>query len=197
MIFDVDGVLRRWDTGSFRDAEAEHGLPPGSLSETAFADPWLTRAVTGALDDASWRRNIATRLANDRQVSRARARAAVALWSAAPGSIDSHVLELLREQRRLTDVVLLSNATDRLEDDLNDLGVLHEVDAVYNSARLGLAKPDPRVFAAVTAGQGVEPHQCAFVDDTLEHVRAADSLGMRAHQYTTADGLSRFLLDLR
>jgi putative hydrolase of the HAD superfamily len=197
VIVDVDGVLRLWDPRSIPDTAARHGLPPGSLEEAAFADPWLKQAVTGALDHASWRDSIATRLAGAHRIPGDRASAAVAQWSATPGTIDTQVLELMREQRRLTRVVLLSNATDRLEEDLERLGVLHEVDEVYNSSRLGLAKPDPELFAAVAGDEGVEAHECAFVDDTLEHVSAAASLGMLAHHYTTVDRLTRFLARLR
>jgi putative hydrolase of the HAD superfamily len=197
VIVDVDGVLRRWDPVSVRDAEAEHGLPPGSVHEAAFAEPWLTRAVTGAVSDAGWRDDIATRLARDHAVPLHRACAAVAQWSASPGTVDTQVLELLRQQRRRTTVALLSNATDRLEDDLDDLGVLHEVDRVYNSSRLGLAKPDPAVFVAVSADLAVQARQCAFVDDTRAHVQAAASLGMHAHHHTGARELAAFLATLR
>ena len=40
-------------------------------------------------------------------------------------------------------MALLSDATDRLPRDLQRLGPDGELDAVFNSSELGLAKPDP------------------------------------------------------
>lgn len=196
VVFDVDGVLRRWDPALVTDAERAHGLPVGSLRDAAFADPWLTLAVTGALSDVDWRAGITTRLAGTTTAPLPQAAAAVAQWSAPPGATDPDVLELLRRQRTVRTVALLSNATNRLETDLRHLGLLHDVDAVFNSSRLGVAKPDPAIFAAVTADLGVAVEHCALVDDTLTHVRAAASVGLRAHHFTDADTLAAFLAGL-
>jgi putative hydrolase of the HAD superfamily len=196
VLVDVDGVLRRWDPAIISDAERDHGLPAGSLRGAAFADPWLTQAVTGALSDADWRAGVTARLTRATTAPLDRAAAAVAQWSASAGAVDSDVLELLRRQRGTRTVALLSNATDRLEVDLQRLGVLHELDAVYNSSRLGVAKPDPAVFAAVCADLAVPAQRCAFVDDTLPHVSAAASAGLRAHHFTHAEALEAFLATL-
>ncbi len=197
VVFDVDGVVRRWDPALITDAERARGLPVGSLSATAFAEPWLTLAVTGALSHADWRAGVTTRLAGAASCALPQAAAAVAQWSASPGATDPDVLELLRRQRAVRTVVLLSNATDRLELDLGDLGLLQEVDAVFNSCRLGAAKPDPAVFAAVAANVGLPAEQCAFVDDTLTHVRAATSAGLLAHHFTDRQSLATFLATFR
>lgn len=197
VLFDVDGVLRQWDPAIITDAEQTHGLPVGSLSATAFAEPWLTLAVTGSLSDADWRAGVTTRLARATSCALPEAAAAVAQWSASPGATNPDVLGLLRRQRIVRTVALLSNATDRLEPDLETLGLLHEVDAVFNSCRLGVAKPDPAIFAAATATLGVPAQQCAFVDDTLTHVRAAASAGLHVHHFTDVQGLATFLATLR
>ena len=64
-------------------------------------------------------------------------------WSGPCGEVDRRVLAVLREQRRSRPVALLSDATDRLPRDLQRLGPDGELDAVFNSSELGLAKPDP------------------------------------------------------
>ncbi len=169
----------------------------GACLATAFAEPWLTLAVTGGLSDADWRAGVTTRLAGAASCALPQAAAAVAQWSASPGATDPDVLELLRRQRAVRTVALLSNATDRLELDLGDLGLLQEVDAVFNSCRLGVAKPDPAVFAAVAANLDLPAEQCAFVDDTLTHVRAATSAGLLAHHFTDRQALATFLATFR
>jgi len=148
-----------------RGGRTRPGSATRSLRRTAFAEPSLTAAVTGHLTDAQWRGHIAARLAAAADVQAHRATTAVAQWSASVGILDPHVMTLIRHQRRLRRVALLSNATDRLETDLTALGVLDQVDGVYNSSTLGLAKPDPAVFTAVCSDLGSPPEDCAFLDD--------------------------------
>ncbi len=194
VVFDLDGVLRRWDPRIVAEAESTHGLAPGALTAVAFEPDRLSAAVTGQLTDEQWRAGIVAVLA---QRYGAQAAGAVAQWSAAVGEVDRAVLALVREQRRRCRVVLLSNATTRLCLDLARLGLQHELDEVFSSAELGVAKPDPRVFHEVCRRLGVDPPDCALVDDTPGHVLAAEEVGMVGHRYTSPDALLRFLHGVR
>lgn len=107
--------------------------------------------------------------------------------------MDPAVLRLVRAQRRLRPVALLSNATDRLRADLRALSLDDEFDAVFSSAELGVAKPDPEVFVRVCAALGLPPERCLFVDDSAEHVAAAAALGLEAHHYRSVAALSDFV----
>lgn len=117
------------------------------------------------------------------------ARELVARWSAATGRVDAEVVALLRAFRARGPVVLVSNATTRLEVDLAALGLDGEFDAVVNTSRIGVAKPDPRVLDAAAERAGVAPGRCLFVDDTLGHVQAARAAGVRALHYRHAGQL--------
>jgi putative hydrolase of the HAD superfamily len=191
LILDLDGVLRLWDPAIIADAEANHGLPAGALADAVFRDAArLEQAVTGRLTDAQWRRAIADELATAYGDA---ARGAVAQWSQPAGAVHVEVLELVRQQRAHRIVAILSNATDRLDDDLRRLGLNSEVDVVFNSSALGHAKPDHRVFLDVCAGLGAAAGACTFVDDSLRNVIAAVELGLAGHHFTTVDGLRAFL----
>ena len=72
---------------------------------------------------------------------------AVAAWSAPLGRVEASVLQLVRAVRRKAPVCLVSNATTRLERDLDALGLRAELDVVINSSRVGARKPDRRIFA--------------------------------------------------
>jgi len=191
LIVDLDGVLRLWDPAVIADAEADHGLPAGTLADAVFRDAArLKQAVTGRLTDAQWRRAIADDLAT---VYGKAARGAVAQWSQPVGTVHVEVLELVRQQRPHRIVAILSNATDRLGDDLRRLGLHDEVDVVFNSSALGHAKPDHRVFLDVCARLGAAAHACTFIDDTLGNVIAANEVGLAGHHFTTVDALRAFL----
>ncbi len=124
----------------------------------------------------------------------AAAAAAVDEWSASPGEVDGEVLEVLRTARSSGwRVGLLTNATTRLHDDLRRLRLDDAFDVVVNSADLGIAKPDPRVFEAACLSLGSPLAGCSFVDDTRVNVEAAAERGLRVHLYGGVRSLADFL----
>ena len=190
LIIDLDGVLRSWAGQRTAAIERRHGLPAGSLTAVAFASDRLLPAITGRITDAAWRAGVAEELTRQHGAG---GRDAVREWSAPVGEVDAGVLAVVRAQRRVRTVALLSNATDRLPSDLRALSLEDEVDAVFSSADLGVAKPDPEVFTRVCEALGLAPGQCLFVDDSAEHVAAAAAVGLTVHHFRSAAGLEEFL----
>ncbi|GAA2119626.1 haloacid dehalogenase [Kitasatospora saccharophila] len=191
VLCDLDGVLRHW--ADLADVDRAHGLAPGTVAGAAFRPERLLPAVTGQVGDGEWRALVAADLA-EVCGSAERARAVVADWGRQPSRVDPEVLALLGAVRRNVPVVLVSNGTDRLESDLAALGLDGAVDAVVNSARVGAAKPDPRIYLAAAERAGVPPRRCLFVDDTAGHLTTAAALGMSGHHHRDAAGL-RAVLD--
>ena len=56
---------------------------------------------------------------------------------------------------------------------------------VVDSAFVGMRKPDPSIYELTLErlGDGIEPHECLFVDDVAVNVEAAQELGMRAVRF--------------
>lgn len=190
LVIDLDGVLRSWAGQGTAAIERRNRLPAGALTAVAFAPDRLLPAVTGRVTDEAWRAGVAEELARRHGAG---GRDAVLEWSAPVGEVDAEVLAVVRAQRRVRTVALLSNATDRLRSDLRALSLDDEVDVVFSSAELGVAKPDPEVFRLVCGGLGLAPEQCLFVDDSAEHVAAAEAVGLTVHRYRSAAGLEEFL----
>lgn len=146
---DIDGVLRRWPPAD--DVETAHGLPVGALGAAAFAPARLHPAITGRITDEQWRRAVAEDLARVCG-SIARASAAVAAWSALPAVVNTAATAPLRRVRGRVPVAPVSNATTRLAHDLEQLGLAQLADVVVNTARIGVAKPDPASFTSPPTG---------------------------------------------
>jgi len=89
--------------------------------------------------------------------------------------------------------VLVSNATTRLEADIARLGIDGLVDHVVSSAKVGFAKPDPRIYHHAAARTGAAPRRCLFVDDDAGNVAAARSLGMTGLLFAGAGSLREAL----
>ncbi len=73
---------------------------------------------------------------------------------------------------------------------------LGDFDAMFMSARLGLLKPDPRIYAAVEARSGLPPEALFFTDDKPENVAAAVARGWRGHVFATPGALAAALHDV-
>ena len=191
LICDLDGVLRIWDPELIAEAERLYGIPSGGLAQAAFGnEARLFRAVTGAITDQQWRQEVASDVTATHAVDGA---AAVDAWSRAPGRVDQAVLDIIRRARQRQTVALLTNATTRLSTDLALLGLDHEIDMVFNTSHLGIAKPDRQVFEHVARVLDVQPRHCVFVDDHPDNVAAARAVGMTGHRFTRSADLARFL----
>lgn len=61
------------------------------------------------------------------------------------------------------------------------------------SHRFKVAKPDPEIFRRALEVLGALPHHVVFVDDLIENVFAARTVGMRAFQFVDGERLKREL----
>lgn len=191
VLTDLDGVVRKWDPEIIQQAETAAGLPRDALPSTAFESDLLLRAITGRISDAGWRTEVAERLRL--RFPDADAAEAVRLWSLSPGEIDTDVLELLQRCHECASLVLITNATTRLESDLKRLGISRTFDHIVNSSSIGHAKPRPEIFNAALNLLTIKPGEALFIDDKTENVDAATGIGINGHHYTTLDGLKREL----
>ncbi|MFD8983815.1 HAD family hydrolase [Streptomyces sp. NPDC059564] len=188
VLCDIDGVLRHWPAPGPDDLDHAHGLPAGTLAEAAFAQSRLHPAITGEVTDEEWRSALATDLV-DVCGSTDRARSIVAAWSDLMPRIDYEVVSLLTRVREVATVALVSNATTRLESDLARQGLDDLADTVVNTSRIGVAKPDLRVYLIAAERVGAPVHRCLFIDDTIANVIAAREVGMTALHYRQIEDL--------
>ncbi|AWZ04601.1 MULTISPECIES: HAD family hydrolase [unclassified Streptomyces] len=89
-----------------------------------------------------------------------RARAVVTAWSDLMPRVDQEVVALLKRARKAVTVALVSNATTRLDSDLARQGLDVLADAVVNTAHIGVAKPDPRVYLIAAEPVGAPVQRC-------------------------------------
>jgi putative hydrolase of the HAD superfamily len=182
LLVDLDGVLRRWDTTVVTAAEERHGLPEGSLVLEAMSSARLAPAITGEVPHSEWMAGVADALAATHGEA---AHRAVREWQAYRGEVDPDVLAVIRDARAAgVRVGLATNATDVLPADLAALGLADEVDAVLNSAEIGVAKPAPEFFARACAALDTPAERVLLLDDTDRVVRGARAAGLPALRYT-------------
>jgi putative hydrolase of the HAD superfamily len=104
------------------------------------------------------------------------------LWTAVEPAAEP-ALRLARQSGLATGVVSNSNGT--IADILETLGLARHLDFVIDSSKVGVEKPDPRIFRIALDRAGLQPGEAAYIGDLY----SIDILGARAA------GLHAVLLD--
>ncbi len=182
VFFDFGGVIGAIDHQEMRRLEGRYGLPEGGLWQAMYGTPEWHALRVGSGSEEAWveaiRRTVdelaGRRVSDDIQHE----------WVKCWRGLDRDVVALAERLRGRYRVGMISNATLKLEDELRDVHRIHHVfDIIVNSARVGMAKPDVRIFHLAAERAGVEPAGCVHVDDLLQNVRGAEEAGFRAVHY--------------
>ncbi len=177
VVFDLDGVIRHFDDAYRADVERRHGLDPESLWRAAFSPPHIDRLVTGQLTRAEWVQTVGELIGNQ---------TAAIEWLSAPGAVDNDMRELLTELQDVdVAVALLTNGTDTIDAELQDLGLDSLLDLVFNTHYIGHRKPTPEIYRHVGRELGAEPEHIWFTDDSSTNVEGALAVGWQAEQFTS------------
>jgi putative hydrolase of the HAD superfamily len=111
-------------------------------------------------------------------------------------AINEGVLDLIRRLHGNYKLAVLSNSPPGLAQWLADWNVLNFFDVIFCSGDEGIAKPDPTAFELTLERLGLKPNEAVFIDDTREHVKAAQELGLQGILFTTAEELEKELARL-
>ena len=87
------------------------------------------------------------------------------------------ILEQLRQEYKLG---IIANQLPGLEQRLKAFGILEYFDAIFSSADLELAKPDPAIFKLALQKTNCLPHQAIMIGDRLDNdIVPAKRIGMK------------------
>ena len=178
IFFDFGGVIARLDRGLLAELEVRYGLPKGSFIKALYTIPEWRAAEIGEGTEEAWVAAVRRKLDEfaGRPLPDIRSEWAV-MWR----TLDADVLRLIERLGGRYDVGLISNSTPRLEGELRDR---HKIDGLFkvivNSALVGIAKPDARIYHLAAERMGVEPSACVHIDDLARNVEGAREAGFQA-----------------
>lgn len=177
VLFDLGGVVLGSPIHAIADYERERGLPPGAVN----------RLVVERGDEGAWSRLERGELSMEDffgRFDRECAEAGLAVSTrelmerigavAEPRPLMVEAVRRLRE--RALAVAALTNNWAGPEDPSG--GVREIFDHVLESSRLGLRKPDPRIYEHACSVLAVRPPEVAFLDDIGRNLKPARELGM-------------------
>lgn len=95
-----------------------------------------------------------------------------------------------------TRLALLSNAGADFGSIMRDGPLGDYFGAFFVSGEIGLIKPDPAIYSHALKELGIAGPDAVFIDNKEENVRAAETLGITGHVFTSPDKLRAFLTSL-
>jgi len=193
VIFDFGRVISAPKPMSlFRKYEEDLGIERGTLNPIMFDSPSWEQVLVGkmSLDDYWAETAPFLGLLSPEDIAAFRSR------YQADERINDPVLKIVRQLRGKVKTAILSNAPQGLTEWLDDWSMLDLFDVVVCSGDEGVAKPNPAAFHLTLDRLAVTPAQAVFIDDTLGHVGAARSLGLRAIHYKSTTDLETELQDI-
>ncbi len=186
-LFDFGGVILSSPFDAFATYEAEQGLPPGFIRRLNATDP----------DDNAWARFERSELDVDGFCAAFEAEAVEAGYA-----VDAaEVLTLLAGQLRPEMVQAVRRCADQLKTGLltnnvvsmgaeamagsdGHAEVLGLFDAVVESSKVGVRKPDPRFYELACEALDIRPDEAVFLDDLGVNLKPARQLGMTTIKVT-------------
>jgi HAD superfamily hydrolase (TIGR01509 family) len=189
VIFDMDGVLDRYDLGTRLDRlAAATGKSAAAIHAAIWKSSFEDAADAGQFSAEEYLKGFAERVGAP--VSRA-------AWIAARRAAmhpDRGVLELAERLKRRAGIAVLTNNGFLVKDAFDEL--FPELPPLFGerlhvAAEFGAKKPDPEVYRRLVARHGLEPTSAMMIDDKPENVEGAETAGLAGHRFTGIEGLRR------
>ena len=190
ILFDFDGVIRQWDESDLETFEAEANVETGTVFATAFGKELHESLIRGEIHWDQWRNETENRLVQSHGDF---IRPIVTRFFEFEGRVDSDMIDLLKRLPDSLRIGILTNNHDRFEEYLNRVGIDELFDAVINTHRIGVAKPDRGAYTYALDALKVEAKSCLFIDDLARNVEGAEAVGLPAHHFHNQAGLLAFL----
>ena len=187
VLFDLGGVLFNYDPDRrLRYIGDAAGLPASEVQARVFDTDFDAKCEAGDLDGPTSHTEFCRLLGVDWAYEDYRD-ALVSAFQA-----DGIVFGLARELVAVREVGCLSNNGQVQKDGLSRLHPDYAAifaGRTWFSSDLGHLKPSPDAFNAVLERWGKKPEDILFVDDTVNHLMAAQKLGFHIHRFFDVETL--------
>jgi putative hydrolase of the HAD superfamily len=189
VIFDFGGVLAE---EGFREGllaiARQNGLDPDAFFAEVDSLIEKTGYLTGAADESSfW--NAVRKRTGIRGDDGALRREILARFVLRP--------EMLAEadalRARGVFVSMLSDQTNWLDELDRETALFRHFDRVFNSYWMHKSKRDASVFRDVCRELGAAPEETLFIDDNINHIRRAESMGLQIIHFVSVEDFKRQL----
>ena len=203
IIWDFGGVITTSPFEAFNRYEAANGLPPDFIrsvnARNGDTSAWarLERSEVSADEFDSLFAKESAELGHT-----VPGKAVLALLS---GSIRPSVVDALRVCKSRAKVGCITNnapvgkgagMSSNSDKAAEVARVLALFDHVIESSKVGIRKPDPRIYALMCEALEVEPSNCVYLDDLGINLKPARAMGMATIKVTSEEQVLKDLAEL-
>ncbi len=180
VLFDFGGVLTTSPFEAFSRYEAEHGLPEGFIRSLNATDHHENAWAKLERNEISIGRF--TELFEHEAEAAGQRLDGAAVISLLRGELRPRMVRAVERCKERYLVGLLTNnflVEEASRTDGPAAGVLGLFDAVVESWRVGVRKPERRFFEIACEALRIDPHEAVFLDDLGVNLKPARAMGMR------------------
>lgn len=190
VIFDIGNVLTRWQPEAFYDRVI------GADRRRALFEAVDLHAMNDVVDQGGLFRETIYLWADRHTEWTAEIRMWYDRWiELASPRIEGSIALLRALRANKVPVFSLTNfGSYSYEEARSKMDFLSEFDREFVSGRMGVIKPDPRIYEMVEDDCGIAPNRLLFADDKAENITAAARRGWRTHQFETWQGWAQRLV---
>lgn len=193
IVFDIGGVLADYRMKEFLMEKGLDGPMIKRVLKASVMNPYWGRFERGEVTEEE---TLQAFTAADPEIER-ELRLAFTNLSGMLVSRDYAIPLVQRLKKAGYGVYYLSNYSKKAYDECGEsLAFMPYMDGGIVSFKVGMTKPDQRMFACFLERFGLTAETCLFVDDTEENVLAARALGFSGFVFTGVDGLMEELKKL-
>ena len=184
VIFDIGNVLTRWQPEAFYDRVIGE-----DRRRALFAEVDLHR-MNDIVDEGALFRETIYDWADRTPHWQAEIRLWYDRWIelASPRIEGSIALQRALRAKGVPVFALTDFGKYSFEEALPKMDFLTDFDRLYVSGRMGVIKPDPRIYEMVEEDCGLPPASLLFTDDRADNITAAARRGWRTHQFESWQG---------
>ena len=184
VIFDIGNVLTRWQPEAFYDRVIGE-----DRRRALFAEVDLHR-MNDIVDEGALFRETIYDWADRTPHWQAEIRFWYDRWIelASPRIEGSIALQRALRAKGVPVFALTNFGKYSFEEALPKMDFLTDFDRLYVSGRMGVIKPDPRIYEMVEDDCGLPPASLLFTDDRADNITAAARRGWRTHQFESWQG---------
>lgn len=194
VIFDVGGVLIRWEDEWLLDAfTRKYEIDKRNIGKYYYK--WLKKSWTGEISEIEFLKRIikAVGIKSSPQSMRVFWKSVFRKRSSMNKDVVSVVKNLHKNGYKLG---VISNTSGKYRAQLYVNRFKRYFNSTVMSCDVGMKKPERRIFVYVMRRLHAKPKECIFIDDKMEHVKGAHKAGMFAIHFRNVKQLRHDLKKL-